>query len=392
MGATLTLTATEFAATQTELVPVPWAAAHPPLTGLLFRYWHNKSSGFNSATEGFIAGRYMFTNVMPPTPPQCEEFKEWSDVFSHLNGDEIASPYVSVSNSFAWICRQALGQSERGQTNIRITVIDASTLDREKVFHAKPYHKEIRKKYAFTDGAHRYPATYELLVWHEIPQQAILGTFTIQDLLSLETKDASIATALRLQELSEQNRGYRTTILPRWIAEKVGLDDGIIRTMAELCDFAKANVSSIEHVSYVVSEYITGWGIAKSPLTAEQWLKQANQFAEAFMQLRSLSASLPVQTTLMTGYLFGVQLSCGDANTLFRPATAQLMRKRAKAIGLEDPATIVAQYFHDSLSAVFCHDNLHRRLLDLPPSDVQVRDRLQEFRADVDFRGRPNMA
>lgn len=50
-----------------------------------------------------------------------------------------------------------------------ITVIDASALNRKGVFHAKPLYNVAKKKWRpFTDGAFRYGATHEFLVWASV--------------------------------------------------------------------------------------------------------------------------------------------------------------------------------------------------------------------------------
>ncbi|KAK5109071.1 hypothetical protein LTR62_007527 [Meristemomyces frigidus] len=75
------------------LLPVPETLAHPPISGLMFRYWDENSAGLNSE-DGFVAGRFMYNNVPPRPPPRCGEL-DYADMENHFNRNKIASPFCT---------------------------------------------------------------------------------------------------------------------------------------------------------------------------------------------------------------------------------------------------------------------------------------------------------
>ncbi|KAK5676606.1 hypothetical protein LTS10_010907 [Elasticomyces elasticus] len=85
-GPILNLTPQQIALTKRPLAAVPEALAHPPTSGLLYRYWDENSHGTNSET-GFTAGRYMHNNVAPRTP-KCGEL-DYADIENHLNRNKV---------------------------------------------------------------------------------------------------------------------------------------------------------------------------------------------------------------------------------------------------------------------------------------------------------------
>ena len=70
----------------------PWEApseeaAHPPLSGLLFRFWSSTSQGLNSE-QGFVAARYRDSNIWPSQPPRSCQLDE-ADLVHHINGSRL---------------------------------------------------------------------------------------------------------------------------------------------------------------------------------------------------------------------------------------------------------------------------------------------------------------
>lgn len=88
------------------------------------------------------------------------------------------SPFISTSNRLIWIVQLLLKCFKTGDRNGRLSVIDTSALDKRTIFWARPYHDEIRKSRAFSNGAHRYRGTYEFLVWHRVSQSFFANLFT----------------------------------------------------------------------------------------------------------------------------------------------------------------------------------------------------------------------
>jgi len=83
-----------FAEAQEPLRPIPEPLAHPPTSGLLYRYWNEDSYGKNSET-GFVAGRFMKSNLEPKPAPKCDDV-DWPDFENHIHHKhKIASPFIS---------------------------------------------------------------------------------------------------------------------------------------------------------------------------------------------------------------------------------------------------------------------------------------------------------
>ncbi|KAH9828522.1 hypothetical protein Tdes44962_MAKER09267 [Teratosphaeria destructans] len=126
-GTVINASAKQIAKSQLPLMPVPDYVARPPVT-LLFRFWDHLSAGVNS-NEGFIAGRFVRSEIVP-TNPRTEIDHLLSDIEIHINRDsphhsrgrKIASPFISASNFLAISLRLALKSREDGARQFRVTV------------------------------------------------------------------------------------------------------------------------------------------------------------------------------------------------------------------------------------------------------------------------------
>lgn len=153
-GGSIWLTPKQYEETQGNLRPVPAELAHPPVA-LLLRYWDDNCQS-KLTDDGFIAGRYAETFIPPPTPPTLDDFL-WSDAHLHLDRKKVASPFISTSNHFTWIVRLAVKQFQLdSSSNGRITLIDASKINRSAVFAAQPFHRELCRKRCFDNAAFMY--------------------------------------------------------------------------------------------------------------------------------------------------------------------------------------------------------------------------------------------
>lgn len=75
-------------------------------------------------------------------------------MFNHLNGNEVATPFVSTSNSLAWTLHQAFLNSQTSGKDVSISLIAID--DSMTLYYAGQFHPELCKKYIFTNGAWNY--------------------------------------------------------------------------------------------------------------------------------------------------------------------------------------------------------------------------------------------
>ena len=126
------------------------------------RYWSDATQ-CQLVNGEFWSGRA--TNISaPPIPPVESRYFPWDAVFSHLNREKIATPFISTSNFMLWIVRLAAKEAARGVRNGRITIINAAMLDRCNVFHVPPFHRELCKKRPFENGAYYYHGSHEVFM------------------------------------------------------------------------------------------------------------------------------------------------------------------------------------------------------------------------------------
>ncbi|KAK4501927.1 hypothetical protein PRZ48_007737 [Zasmidium cellare] len=198
-----------------ELVPVDEARAHPPLAPIFYRYWSEleEDSNYNSRT-----------------------------------GNKAPSPFISVSDAFWWSLGQTLKiASGNGKTatkypqdyrqHLRISIIDSTALNPRGVYHLTPYQTELRKKFPFHNGTHRYRNDTEFLVWQE---------------------------ALRNRALEQQN---------------IQLDDTITSAIAKLASvFGIGLEATAEQISHFVDDIIKSFAIQMPHCTSQEWARLASVF------------------------------------------------------------------------------------------------------------------
>jgi len=165
-GCSVWLSPLDFVKTHEVLQPVSWQEAHPPQSGgLLFRYW-NETSQCPLINGGFKAKRFANRHLAPPPLPESDSvYFPWDDLHAHLNRDKTETRFISTTNYLPWVVRLAIKEANRGKLDGRITMIDSSRLQPSQILHVPPFHKELRKKYAFTNAAWCYHGNHEFVVY-----------------------------------------------------------------------------------------------------------------------------------------------------------------------------------------------------------------------------------
>lgn len=212
------------------------AEGHPWLPPILFRYWNNGSSGINS-TSGFKSGRTAFARAPPRPAPLCKDI-EYTDVLEHLNPNRQLkhphpSPFISTSNRLIWIVQQGL---RKLGPDGRISVIDSSVLDRRAVYYTPPFHEQLHRHFAFDHGAQYWKGLVEHLVWNEIPEPAMIKTFTLSELCEFADSDPTVSRILRLETVKSDSRLDRT--IRAFKKDKVKVTDQVAAAIARVVIFS----------------------------------------------------------------------------------------------------------------------------------------------------------
>ncbi|KAF2172438.1 hypothetical protein M409DRAFT_17671 [Zasmidium cellare ATCC 36951] len=323
-------------------------AAHPPLSGLLFRYWEEDPMCDRDSSEGFWSRKYHKSDVLDYVPPGSNSVM--NDIFKHLNKKPVDSPFISTSSSLLWIISEKLLKGLKdGNTSGRLTIIDATALKKETVFYVNPFHRAIKKTYAFTDGAWRYAGTNEYLVWRDIPRRAILHTFNSRDLLQLSASSQSVHAALRLEVLDQPRTSLVGGKVPMLRSGNVQLNADIVVGLTKLCKFFGLDAhSSMEHISHIVSDVVQGWVLQVERRERHEWDQLATIFAENIAKRSTAPVSVTEKDCMKMAFLNGVSWGDGPINARHSAELIARKDRKAKAKGLAEPDKIVLQQYEAS--------------------------------------------
>ncbi|MCJ1257485.1 hypothetical protein MMC24_005310 [Lignoscripta atroalba] len=174
--------------------------------GLAFRSYDDDSNGVNTPT-GFRAGAYREPAIWPKPPPdrRSKEFREAATI--HLTPMEKPSGYISITQSPLAPIHRAL----RSTANPKVAIIDLHHLTEAQKPHCPSlypaksvinqlgilgFKKERNKSYP-------YKGTSEWIVWECIEREAVITTFSIQELSLYLEKYPGLAKTLRLEGIRE---------------------------------------------------------------------------------------------------------------------------------------------------------------------------------------------
>ncbi|KAK6511730.1 hypothetical protein TWF481_000636 [Arthrobotrys musiformis] len=170
-------------------------------TNILFRYSDRESYGYNSST--LIRAGLFRDDITTPIPPPLEVNTPEFDTHAanHLNREKIPTPLISTSNSLMWVLRKAaLSRRWTNATDPRITVIDPAYL--QKTYRASDFISGLCKRRPMIPAAHRYGGHYDILVWGEIPEKAIVNVIDYIELLRATSIPRHIHVHFRMDIVS----------------------------------------------------------------------------------------------------------------------------------------------------------------------------------------------
>ncbi|KAK6541972.1 hypothetical protein TWF694_007745 [Orbilia ellipsospora] len=167
---------------------------------ILFRYWDDESYGYNSP-DLIRAGLFRDPSQPIPDPPEVDTPEFDKHAANHINRKKIPTPMISTSNSLMWVLRKA-GLSRRwfNATNPRIAIIDPRYL--KSMFQVSDLIAGLCKREDMIEAAHRYGGHYDILVWGEIPKEAIVNIVDYLELLRATTVSRQIHTHFRMDIVS----------------------------------------------------------------------------------------------------------------------------------------------------------------------------------------------
>ncbi|MCJ1380617.1 hypothetical protein MMC17_003725 [Xylographa soralifera] len=187
---------------------------------MVFRFYDSNSQGINSAT-GFLAGDLERT---PITQPGLFSKAFLGPAENHLRRFHVPTPFISVWDSLLPALHRGLRSDAYSSGNAYVAIIDAEQLN---IGHSSEYAKAIRVREIVHElkrcGRYldmRYWGSSEYLVYREIPQSAVLTTFSIDSLREYMEARPAVEQMLRLHGIEvaarqiEYNAHLKATALP----------------------------------------------------------------------------------------------------------------------------------------------------------------------------------
>ncbi|KAI7265550.1 hypothetical protein KC345_g8447 [Hortaea werneckii] len=362
-----------------DLTPVLPHEAHSPPSRLIFRYFDNSSSYLGAKANGVLEGRgfratsFSFNNCRLPNPPTSVSDRLFAE--NHINRNHVASPFISTTDNLLWLLsRIALQEYQNGKPSGCVSIIDSKALSREAIFHPKFYHRRLKTAYVFTEGAWNYSGRSEYLVWAQIPQHAVINTFSVLRLVDFVKGVRGLHVALRLDKISRRMCSLEKTILPELQKDEFELTAETIVGFGKLCAFF--GLSDPSHVQSLVTSLVFGWRLKVETQPPETWAKDAALFTEAFLAGSNKAGRneavfrLEYLEQLKLAYLFGVREGYkGTFNILHEPARQQnvsRMERIAAEIGLTSPADIMLNELQTARRAIQQYAHGDRARFSLP--------------------------
>ncbi len=196
-----------------------------------FRCYNVEYYGLNSST-GFRAGRYTGTTDAIPPPLDMMDAAFEAESNKHLSKNMTgATSFISVRDNILPAFHEAMHKSNASIAVINLEAANSNT----RVYSAALAIRKLNK--AFGRAWHKenqYRGSGEWLVWGEIPQQAVIATFTIKQLYAAfdAIGFSRIPTYLGFETIREHNhliklrKSFRST--PRRVCHAAGVAIGIM--------------------------------------------------------------------------------------------------------------------------------------------------------------------
>jgi hypothetical protein len=152
-----------------------------------------------------------------------------------------------------------------------------------------------------------------------------------------------------------------------------------IKCMADIALFLGLSAtSSPAFISGVVSDICAGWGLLIHHHTEQEWAKKAEVFASVFTQDAEetyINGGLPLMQAFLDGVFWG---NATQHNPRFSGATIVQATRKAKRIGLESPARLLANELDATKLRLMMFEKGQQRALRTiaaPTVATPVRDR-----------------
>jgi hypothetical protein len=333
---------------------IPQNQAHPPLSEVLFRYYHegipdasgstreSASQGYNAGRKGFLSAKFMSLTGRAPHPLPFDSSHLATTILSHTTGTRLTSELISVTSDFYFVLRMAQKKVAEGANNVRISIIRGSVLQRPdgvnpRVYHAKPYYQYYKAHKLYLGNTYKNPASHEYLVWANIPSTAVLHDIALENLERHVLSIPSVHIALRFDDLKRHdvnNINMQKLYSKYPVTLTMELTTGLARFLPLIgikCDCAAAVIAK------VVAEFIRGWRIRLPTQNGNEWEFLGNLFAFTLSYhsgARTAHGEQQQQLRNTQAFLSGLCSGLGVANWHVDMEKQQAMQRRANKHGL----------------------------------------------------------
>lgn len=208
---------------------------------------------------------------------------EWNDIALHLNNagadnDGTPSPFISTTNLLVWVLRKALKLAD---PTAHISVIDTSKMNPRSIYYVPPFYDALKRKRPFFKGGFNYRGTHEHLVWNEIPEAAMVRTFSMAELAEFADRSKTRSKLLRLNQI-DASKSSAPDIIKCLKQANITISDRVAKAMAEIVMFLGLDhTSSRETLSRAVFEIAQGWVLQANGETQEHADEFVHQFCRA---------------------------------------------------------------------------------------------------------------
>jgi len=318
-----------------EYVPVTKEAAHPTLPALFYRVYDENSHGVNDS-NGFVASQCVYTQGGYPPAPEASSPLMYMYLENHINRNPVSTPFISVSVDPRWVIRMAFKSSSKGSKYPRIAIIDAAkAAEGDKAFFVPPYHKELKNKQIFTEGAWRYSGSHEWVIWADIPKSAIIYDVAIQDLQAKVENLPAVSQALRFDILSTTQKISNTNLMAYLKEQQAPLSSSLTAGFAQLLLKLGVDATAPEKViRKLVSDLIQGWQIGIKADSNGRWRRLAGLFAYELTEGMDTADAEGRLEVVERAFLHGLASGMGDMNWAKNQILTRRMMKRAEKVGL----------------------------------------------------------
>lgn len=172
----------------------------------------------------------------------------------------------------------------------------------------------------------------------------MIKTLTVGEIVAATAQSRDLAKLLRLEVLMASG-GYQTAIRPRL---QQGNVEVTVHTAASIAQSGQLlgieHDSAFEHHRHFVNDLVSSYKMVVAYHTPEDWRTIAAHYSHAFCRASTTPISAKDQAVLKLAFLEGVRLGASHDFKLARidPKALQLLQRKARLIGLEEPGRIVA--------------------------------------------------